>query len=844
MARAEDDRSKDGVPAGMPLGGIGTGGVELDDGGRFCNLTLNGGRDSEHRVPDVPGAWPAVVVRTADGIYARRLQADGGEPQALSGLHRSHIAPRMLFPTTHYRLNDPNAPAEITWTAFTPLVPFDHDAAVLPVFFISVLVRNRSAEVVDAAVLFNWPNLVPSHDGPAAIMPVLVDHEEGSEPQKLRPEAMGAAPAARRRQQLNGLTFGTPGAMQYCLALRPHDAAEVSLAAWNPADEDDATAFSRVFARERTLLGLGRFGPNAAGAACASFMLAPGASHRCDFAFAWYTPRFGSQGEFASAYSDRFADAVTVARHGLQHIHYFYAAVEGWQQHFTRSSLPEWFSRWMINTTSVFTTNSIAMSDGSVAFFESPAAARTARLDQRLHTSFPTLLFLPRFEETEQQLLMNADPPPELRGLCGHLGRLTIADPRWQAAPETLLERTSILALLVYRDFCLTGKLVNFSDGYARIVDLIDAVLLLDHDRDGLPEQGQHTVLYDGAEVEGLNSYTSGLWLAALRACALMAHHQQDVHYGERLATLLTRASASFEKTFWAERLGLYSLHPMNQTRGVPACHTAQLAGQWYADFLGLGTLSPPARIERALMTIREVCGRHAGLVSGRRLDNAQVSAGGASEYGWPGFTAAHYCSLMLYRGKAREGLSLIEQQYHQIRKAGTPFNQASCWNLEKGAPAPGALERHLSSLGVWHVLYALEGFLLNVPEQRLRLWPNLPKPMDTLDAPLFTPTCFGRVKYREVHDPQYQQRITLTLDSPIRVKTLDLRVPRDFAAVRVGLEVDQSGVPCQYQLSDTDLGKRLLVFPAEPITLDQSVEVNIRPGEVQEVRRGLFRRR
>jgi uncharacterized protein (DUF608 family) len=633
--------------------------------------------------------------------------------------------------------------------------------------------------------------------------------------------------------------------LQYCLAVRSHEAAAISLAAWDPDNAEEATQFARAFSRERHLEGIGAFGSNGAGAACTTFRLAPGASHRCDFALAWYAPTFGKAEEaFASAYTARFADAAGVARHGLQHIHYFYGAVEGWQERFTRSTLPEWFSHWMINSASVFSTNSLAMADGAVAFFESPAAPRTARLNQRLHTSFPVLLFLPRFEETEQQLLLNADIPAGVQGLCGHLGRLTITEPRWHDAAETLVERTAILALLVYRNFCLTGKLVNLSDGYFRLIELMDPVLAQDRDGDGIPEHGQRTVLYDGAEIDGPNSYTAGLWLAALRCCALMAHHQQDTHFAERLLRLLKRASDAFEKTFWIERLGLYSLVPASQTRGVPACHTAQLAGQWYADFLGLGALSPPTRISRALMTIREVCGRHDGLVSGRRLDNALVSPGGASEFAWPGYTACHYASLMIYRGKSREGLSLIEQQYQQICRANRPFNQADHWNLEKGAPAPGALERHLSALGLWHVLYALEGFLLNVPEQRLRLWPNLPPPMDTLEAPLFTPSSFGRVKYRETHKPQYCQTITLSFDSPLRVRTIDLRVPADFDAVNIECEVDQTKVECTYQLGDTDLGRRLLITPADPITLDQTLHLTVQRGAAREVKRGLFRRR
>jgi hypothetical protein len=119
---------------------------------------------------------------------------------------------------------------------------------------------------------------------------------------------------------------------------------------------------------------------------------------------------------------------------------------------------------------------------------------------------------------------------------------------------------------------------------------------------------------------------------------------------------------------------------------------------------------------------------------------------------------------MAIYRGDAQGGLKLA---------------QAAAGRLAEGPPLEtGAMRRELPAL--WHVLYALEGFWYDVPKETMWLRPNLPGGVNGLRAPLFTPLCLGELRFSVAPGSPYSQTIGLSFDSPLRVKTLIARVPKD----------------------------------------------------------------
>src|SRR5690242_2093706 len=62
--------------AGVPLGGIGAGCIEVGEDACFRNITINNNRTAASRIPLAPGAFVAVRAATRTATATRILQAN------------------------------------------------------------------------------------------------------------------------------------------------------------------------------------------------------------------------------------------------------------------------------------------------------------------------------------------------------------------------------------------------------------------------------------------------------------------------------------------------------------------------------------------------------------------------------------------------------------------------------------------------------------------------------------------------------------------------------------------------------------------------------------------------
>lgn len=133
-----------------------------------------------------------------------------------------------------------------------------------------------------------------------------------------------------------------------------------------------------------------------------------------------------------------------------------------------------------------------------------------------------------------------------------------------------------------------------------------------------------------------------------------------------------------------------------------------------------------------------------------------------------------------------------------------------------------------MGSMTVWHVLYALQGFHLNVPDGVLWFRPHLPIGVFSLSAPLFTPISFGWVRFREDDEKTYRQFVQLNFDSPIYLKTLVLRVPAEVEDVAVLCE-SENGVEDTDHIFGFDGSERLIeIMAKKPIMIGGMLKVSL----------------
>lgn len=853
---------------GLLLGGVGAGTIEFGRDGRLRQITINNNRQRHEAIPISPYSFMAVQVRRNDEVYQRILQVKPRTDTATGALRgaymkRGTLAWQGTYPVVSYVVADANCPAEVVWSVLSPIIPYDPEAAALPLVCLSVRFRNPGDAPVEAAAAFNWENLSGAMgDGcpeyPPPIRFGAVSYEDKSEAViaterkrgigRKQPEAPLPLPAAPESTR-NAIFFGPDDEATasnahgtHVLAARKPEGGHVSMIAWDPANAEGCEALWRHLAEYGTLHGFAAQAPShRAGMLCASAPLGPWESRRLDFVLAWHCPRFEVAGrDQGNVYTIRHTDAASVAGTGLRHFEYFAASVGNWQKRIQQATLPAWLNAMLQNNTHTLANNAYYTRDNAFGLRRGPDAEETGTSGERLYASFGTLLFFPGLEEAEMIQLGHAARQHGGR-LPRCLGRGNLHTPEFGEGLSEELLASSVFALCAYRNYLLTGNLPRAQSLYPAARECMQRIRSLAGEGNALPMPGETFHTYDGIEVSGACSYHSGLWIAALRG---MAHYARLMRLAEDAAhffALSEAAAARFEEAFWDEAGGYYRLfHDPTLSHAAPsetaaACHIGQLAGQWYADFLGLGDLFDRGRVRRALETISQYNQRSNGVAStmmpngGRCPNPAGTSRAAEGHHAWPIHTATEFACLQIYRGQTERGLHALEQIYRNphIRSA-QPFALPSQWDLAKNQAAAGNLEGSSGALAIWHVLYALQGLLFNVPEAQLRLMPNLPPGIHTLNAPIFTPACLGQLSWKEEHAPAYRQRAHITFDSPVSLQSIVLRVPSQGP---FEISVEAPGGPLAHRVAIVAAGNqyRLHLTAARPITVHGTLSVAVR---------------
>jgi len=864
------------------------GAIELGPDGHFRNITINNNRTSETRIPVSEASFLAIRVAAGNRVYTRVLQQEleprvGIDTFTTPRLDPGMLVYRGLYPRVDYRLKDYNCTAEVVWSAFAPVIPFDYEASTLPALLAGCQVGNPTRDILDITVVFNWENLcgrtacrTPGECAP--VVPALI--EDRDKPVVLRQDAQDTADAGASLVAYNAVEFGAPSGAadnadgHYCLAVKPQDNLDVAAVPWDHTDPDENRAFWQRFRASGMLTAeISHSETKRSGALSCSFQLTPGASRRLEFVLAWYCPRFDVNGvDQGNGYTIRFKSASEVALAGLKNLSYYFSSVQSWQQRILSSSLPSWLQSMLINSASVFSTNAVYSKTGLFGLMESPAEPAAGRGERRLYRSLGTLLFFPRFEGAH--LVHWADLTGAVSGgrLCQSLGYGSLVEPDVEEVAGLQLDLCSQFVLSVYSYFAFTGDLPRFETLFRHARRLMADCLRKDRDRDGLPEVDVVSTTYDGISTRGLNSYTCSFWLAALRAYARLARIRNQTEEAKNYERVLKLAVRSFERLFWDEAAGYYRLHaqvasredlaqdspnghPFHDGLGqkgpegqdtkpceedtnltdsstedltAPVCHSGQLAGQWYADFLGLGPLLPRAHVDRALRTIHQRNERAHGFASA--ADAPGQVGGGESRGGleWPGYDGAHYACLQLYHNQGARGIHVLERHAQRLEAHGLEFSHPSTWDPDANEAPATATWRHSAALSIWYALFALQGFELNVAERRLRVTPNLPEGVNKLSAPLFTPACLGWLNYLEHTGAKYLQRLQMSFDSPVTIHTIELRVPAGKHHVSVRCEIPDGPVAVRHTLGRAEGALRLIISPHRPLIASSGLTIEI----------------
>ena len=841
--------------AGVPLGGIGTGCIELGADARFRNITINNNRSAATRIPFASGAFIAVRAARGDQIATRILQPETSVPFKEAGVFAPYTSSEEqswygLYPTANFRLAPECFPVELQWSCLAPVIPYDTEASTLPLIICILQFTNPTEDTFSIAGLFNWENLrgCTADDAPedrGRIRPVSYRRlDETLHSISSKTDAVGDMPT-----QPVGLSFGHEEMSagnadgNYCLIASPDDGFRTTHATWQRKSEKDIKRIWDAFETLGSLPGTVSSDPHAhCGSVCTSTSLAPGETQRMVFLFTWYCPNYVVEGyNMGNRYASEYNSALHVAEYGLKHSRYFIRAVASWHDRFLQSSFPNWYSRMLINNCHVFSTNTILTRDGDFAMMETPQDPAMGVLDRSFYSSFGTLLFFPGFAERELELFCKTDAEPSPGRIYRELGYGTIRKPGYGGSADEMVDLNAKFILMAYRNFQLTGKTVPLINLFPRLREAIKHSMRGDDDRDGIPDVHGDGTTFRGWEMHGLSCYVGGLWIDAMLAYAKIARHlkhEREARFYEARARIALR---NFDRRLWNDSEGYYRLYhdastgPMDHPDSDDGCLSGQLVGAWYADFLNLDAGFSHKRIERALENIERLDQRPGGVAKGYAPDGTPCRnpPGSAAEPDagecWPSYTLSSFACPQICHGSVDKGLDLIRTVYQEIHvKRHRTFNQPLAWDAERNEACGSKQDRHMGALSIWHSLYALQGFSLSVPEQTLKIAPRLPEGVNHLSTPLFTPLSFGWLTYQVTHGPPYRQEVRITFESPVFIRIIELRAPKSLPHPEVRLLINEDPAPLTCRMIPNDPENKILITLDFPLHVQHPIEITV----------------
>jgi non-lysosomal glucosylceramidase len=839
---------------GVPLGGIGTGYIELGSDGIFRNITINNNRTSASKIPSWDNSFMAL--RNFDGTHTTTRILRSSVPNSLQGVAPAYstLSPDEvswfgLYPSSNFQLKPNVVPVECFYHGFAPVIPYDTEASTLPLIMLVFVITNKTKKTQQVSTLVNWENIRGSIAGETVenrgyIHPIsLTDEDQSLHAHDDLARADKSYPIGISYALRESCDTNPEG--NYALVVNRHERDEVSFTNWNPDSEEDQLEFWNTFEKH------GKF-PNTlshepgknCGTLCNSTDLLPGESRQINFILSWYCPTFTLKGqELGNNYTLEFDNSLEVAEYGLKHGEYFKKAISNWQKRFTQSSLPGWYSRMLINSSHVLTTNSILTLNGEFSMMETPEDPLYGMTDRSFYSSIGTLLFYPQYADREMTQLSAFDDTATPGRVFRTLGKDTIREPGHGEGASIQIDINAKFILMAYRNFHMTGKLANLMSIFPRLKKIMEYSATLDFDGDNIPDADGEATTFRGWAMYGLTSYTGSLWIAAMVAYADLTRQLKNEKEARKYEEMAQKALQQMEKRLWNNEHHYYNLyHCATKSNNHPStdnsCHSGQLVGPWVAEFLKLGGWFPHQRTQAALKSIEKYNNREFGFTKGAKPDGSpstnppSVNSETQAEKSWPALESVYVACNHIYYGNLNRGMEILHRIYKNVySEHKRAFNHPLSWDPVTNQPVGWKHDHHMTSMAMWHSLFALQGFLFSVPRKTISIAPRLPQGVTNLRYPLFTPISFGWLNFEVVTSPAYRQRVLIKFDSPVTIQIIQLNIPKTIMHTEVSIKIGEERVDFLSRIKPNQSYNELNLYLKDVLQIQQSIEISVIKG-------------
>jgi len=687
---------------GIPLGGLGTGYLELTGDGRLGDTTVFNHFPAAYTWTQPPRLdQPFLTVRCESQVRVLALAHDA--PAQENFLGSARFAQDLAY-WGHYPFAElayeTDLPLDIRLRAWSPFIPGDADGSNTPAAVFELSLTNRSPNTLEVEVAFVFPALQLVEGTVYRRVPI-----EG--------RAVGVATMSERYGRDVGYALRVAGAERVetgaPIGVSSRPWSDMGARLPRPLDDEPGT----------TVIGRVRL-----------------EAKQCKvvvFTLSWFYPSFqvGFAFPYEHMYGRRFESAVSVSQYVDRNLTELRERSLGWQRAVYRQELPAFLCDGLVNGLYCLAKNSwwtcASGTDdlwGPSGLFTVNESFRdcpvTETVPCRFYGHYPLLMFFPELEKTTLCSLANF----QLRS-----GEIPFAlaygsglfDPRYHCVHPL---NSSMFVQMLYRYYLRTGDARFLRRMLPAAKAAIRFLNTLDDDGDGLVNEHPHALpgtpwpannYHDTFPWYGTSVYTAGMWLATLRAAAAIGRILGDEPYARRCDECFAKGAEALERKLWAgDRYLVYS--DPNTDRRLDASLLNQLVGEWCSRQLGLGGVFPADHVEETVESILHqnvALGAAAPIDTvdraGRPVDLPEMGSDPAAHQASACMVSEAICFAMtlLWQGRRTEGLAILEAIWkaHAIDHR-TPFEQYYLIGPEDGKPIWG--NDYYPNMVIWAVPMAL----------------------------------------------------------------------------------------------------------------------------------------
>ena len=671
--------------SGVPLGGLGTGYLELRTDGKLGRCSIFNDICPPHTL-DVP------FLAVSAGEEIRLLCLD--PPEGLKGSERILYWGHFPMADLQYHLD---LPIQIGLRAFTPFILGDAQMSNTPAVLFEIQLTNIGSQKLSGWVVFSFP-------GPRA------EPEESF----FSCEIVSAP--------WSGITVRQKHSSSYALVTSaPEDVLTGSYLGLDPE------AWMGV-ATGKVPTAVDTPGVTVA----VRYEIEPERTRRIRFALAWYCPYFkDSSGEpHTHAYKRRFDDSEDVIKLVIDRWEELRRRTLAWQEVIFAEDLPEWLKNALVNGLYSLAKNTLwviserpdnwYLPEGFFTHSESfTGCPITETMVCRMHGHFPILFFFPELERTTLHAFHHFQLRDGEIPFC--FGSPTgMREPRYHCQHPL---NSGQYVQMIYRYYRRTGDRAFLMEYYHSLKDAIRYLQSLDYDGDDLVNDHSHAMpgewwpanqFYDIWPWFGTSAYVAGTWLATLKCGIIIAREMQDEAFAEELEAALEKALKAYDAKLWNGHY--YRLY--NDPEGgriSETCLANQLMGEWCAEVVGLGGILPSDKVRKAIESVERLnyAATSHGLTNGVRPDGTPDTCGSSTEndHACQIFVGENLCAAMTFilRGNRSIGLEIARRLMEAIYELHrTPWNQRCLIASEDGRPIWG--EDYYSNMVIWTLPMVLAG--------------------------------------------------------------------------------------------------------------------------------------